>query len=147
MPLLSAIAARTKAIEVGTGVIDMRYENPLYLAEEAAALDLIADGRTALGVSRGAPEIARRGWEAFGYRSEDPRGSDLARAHYERFLDAVAAVPMAEAAPLHSSTRRSSPRERRCPSSRTLRGCDAGSGTGQDPTPRRSRRHATASTS
>lgn len=101
MPLLSAIAARTKAIEVGTGVIDMRYENPLYLAEEAAALDLIADGRTALGVSRGAPEIARRGWEAFGYRSEDPRGSDLARAHYERFLDAVAAVPMAEAAPLH----------------------------------------------
>ena len=101
MPLLSAIAARTKAIEVGTGVIDMRYENPLYLAEEAAALDLIADGRTALGVSRGAPEIARRGWEAFGYRSEDPRGSDLARAHYERFLDAIDAVPMAEAAPLH----------------------------------------------
>ena len=101
MPLLSAIASRTKAIEVGTGVIDMRYENPLYLAEEAAALDLIADGRTALGVSRGAPEIARRGWEAFGYRSEDPRGSDLARAHYERFLDAIDAVPMAEAAPLH----------------------------------------------
>ena len=80
MPLLSAIASRTKAIEVGTGVIDMRYENPLYLAEEAAALDMIADGRTALGVSRGAPEIANKGWESFGYRSEERNGADLAPA-------------------------------------------------------------------
>ena len=100
MPLLSAIASRTKAIEVGTGVIDMRYENPLYLAEEAAALDLIADGRTALGVSRGAPEIANKGWESFGYRSEERNGADLAHAHYERFLDAIDGKPMAEAAPL-----------------------------------------------
>ena len=101
MPLLSAIASRTKAIEVGTGVIDMRYENPLYLAEEAAALDLIADGRTALGVSRGAPEIVNRGWESFGYHSEERNGADLARAHYERFLEAIDGQPMAEAAPLH----------------------------------------------
>ena len=97
MPLLSAIASRTKAIEVGTGVIDMRYENPLYLAEEAAALDLIADGRTALGVSRGAPEIANKGWESFGYHSEERNGADLARAHYECFLDAIDGKPMAEA--------------------------------------------------
>ena len=101
MPLLSAIASRTKAIEVGTGVIDMRYENPLYLAEEAAALDLIADGRTALGVSRGAPEIAYKGWESFGYHSDERNGADLARAHYERFLEAIDGQPMAEAAPLH----------------------------------------------
>ncbi len=101
MPLLSAIASRTKAIEVGTGVIDMRYENPLYLAEEAAALDMIADGRTALGVSRGAPEIAYKGWESFGYHSEQRNGADLARAHYERFLDAIDGKAMAEAAPLH----------------------------------------------
>ena len=101
MPLLSAIASRTKAIEVGTGVIDMRYENPLYLAEEAAALDLIADGRTALGVSRGAPEIAYKGWESFGYHSDERNGADLARAHYERFLEAIDGQSMAEAAPLH----------------------------------------------
>lgn len=101
MPLLSAIASRTKAIEVGTGVIDMRYENPLDLAEEAAALDLIADGRTALGVSRGAPEIANKGWESFGYHSDERNGADLARAHYERFLEAIDGQPMAEAAPLH----------------------------------------------
>src|SRR3954469_927814 len=66
LPLLSAIAARTRRIEIGTGVIDMRYENPLYLAEEAAATDLLSDGRLQLGVSRGSPETALRGSEAFG---------------------------------------------------------------------------------
>lgn len=90
MPLLSAIAARTSRIEVGTGVIDMRYENPLYLAEEAAALDLIADGRVALGISRGSPEPADRGWEAFGYTgSTDPRGADIAREKFDLFLKAI----------------------------------------------------------
>ncbi|MGB3732249.1 LLM class flavin-dependent oxidoreductase, partial [Microbacterium sp.] len=61
IPLLTAMAARTERIEVGTGVIDMRYENPFQFAEEAAALDYIADGRIALGVSRGSPETALRG--------------------------------------------------------------------------------------
>jgi alkanesulfonate monooxygenase SsuD/methylene tetrahydromethanopterin reductase-like flavin-dependent oxidoreductase (luciferase family) len=90
MPLLTAMAARTTHIEVGTGVIDMRYENPLYLAEEAAALDLIARGRIALGISRGSPEPALRGYEAFGYTgSEDARGADLARDKFELFLDAI----------------------------------------------------------
>ncbi|WP_449283231.1 LLM class flavin-dependent oxidoreductase [Leucobacter sp.] len=90
IPLLTAMAARTKRIEVGTGVIDMRYENPLYFAEEAAALDLIADGRIALGVSRGSPETALRGYEAFGYTgAEDARGADLARDKFELFLHAI----------------------------------------------------------
>ena len=99
MPLLAAVAARTQRIEVGTGVIDMRYENPLYLAEEAAALDLIADGRVALGISRGAPEAADRGWESFGYTgSTDPRGADLAQSKFEAFLQAIQGQPMARAA-------------------------------------------------
>ena len=99
MPLLSAVAARTQRIEVGTGVIDMRYENPLYLAEEAAALDLIADGRVALGISRGAPEAADRGWESFGYTgSTDPRGADIAAAKFETFLQAIQGHPMTRAA-------------------------------------------------
>ena len=87
MPLLSAMAARTKRIEVGTGVIDMRYENPFQFAEEAAALDYIADGRIALGVSRGSPETALRGYETFGYvDGEDPeRGSILAREKFDLF--------------------------------------------------------------
>jgi alkanesulfonate monooxygenase SsuD/methylene tetrahydromethanopterin reductase-like flavin-dependent oxidoreductase (luciferase family) len=66
-PLLAAIAARTSEIEIGTGVIDLRYENPLYMAEEAAAADLLSGGRLQLGVSRGSPEPAYRGFEAFGY--------------------------------------------------------------------------------
>ena len=90
IPLLTAMAARTKHIEVGTGVIDLRYENPLYLAEEAAALDIIAGGRLALGMSRGSPETALRGYEAFGYTgSTDPRGADLAGPKFELFLDAI----------------------------------------------------------
>ncbi|MFJ6549489.1 MULTISPECIES: LLM class flavin-dependent oxidoreductase [unclassified Microbacterium] len=91
MPLLTAMAARTERIEVGTGVIDMRYENPFQFAEEAAALDLIADGRIALGVSRGSPETALRGYETFGFRDEeDPeRGSVLAREKFEIFLRAI----------------------------------------------------------
>ncbi|MCR2809352.1 MULTISPECIES: LLM class flavin-dependent oxidoreductase [unclassified Microbacterium] len=97
MPLLAAIAARTERIEVGTGVIDMRYENPLYLAEEAAAVDLISDGRLALGVSRGSPETVVRGYEAFGYTgSTDPRGADLAREHFATFLRAVEGAGLAE---------------------------------------------------
>jgi len=66
-PLLSAIGVKTSRIEIGTGVIDMRYENPLYMAETAAAADLLAGGRLQLGVSRGSPEPAWHGSEAFGY--------------------------------------------------------------------------------
>ncbi|MBN7794031.1 LLM class flavin-dependent oxidoreductase [Microbacterium esteraromaticum] len=91
IPLLTAMAARTQRIEVGTGVIDMRYENPLQLAEEAAALDLIADGRIALGISRGSPETALRGYESFGYvdAEDSERGSVLAREKFDQFLRAI----------------------------------------------------------
>lgn len=100
MPLLAAIAVSTSRIEVGTGVIDMRYENPLYLAEEAAALDLLADQRIALGVSRGSPEPANRGWEAFGYTgSTDPRGADVGRDKFFTFLKAIQGETMTDADP------------------------------------------------
>ncbi|MFT4214809.1 MAG: LLM class flavin-dependent oxidoreductase [Microbacterium sp.] len=100
LPLLAAMAATTKHIEVGTGVIDMRYENPLYLAEEAAAVDLISDGRLALGVSRGSPESVVRGYEAFGYTdSNDPRGGNLAREHFDLFLRAIDGEGVAERDP------------------------------------------------
>ncbi|WP_375385648.1 LLM class flavin-dependent oxidoreductase [uncultured Microbacterium sp.] len=100
MPLLAAIAARTERIEVGTGVIDMRYENPLYLAEEAAAVDLISDGRLALGVSRGSPESVVRGFETFGYTgSQDSRGADIAREHFSTFLRAIEGEGLAERDP------------------------------------------------
>src|ERR1700722_12719212 len=89
-PLLSAIAARTTRMEIGTAVIDMRYENPLYMAEEAAAADLISGGRLQLGISRGSPEPALRGSESFGYVPADGEtDADLARAHTALFRDAI----------------------------------------------------------
>ena len=100
IPLLSAVAARTQRIETGTGVIDMRYENPLQLAEELGSLDLLADQRIAIGISRGSPETAVRGYEAFGYTgAQDPRGGDLARAKFATFLDAIDGQGMVDADP------------------------------------------------
>src|ERR1700709_2487009 len=66
-PLLAAIGAKTRKIEIGTAVIDMRYENPHYMAEDAGAADLIAGGRLQLGISRGSPEQVIDGWRYFGY--------------------------------------------------------------------------------
>src|SRR4051812_5999954 len=66
-PLLAAIGVKTSRIEIGTGVIDMRYENPLYMAETAATADLLTDGRLQLGISRGSPQRGWHGAEAFGY--------------------------------------------------------------------------------
>jgi alkanesulfonate monooxygenase SsuD/methylene tetrahydromethanopterin reductase-like flavin-dependent oxidoreductase (luciferase family) len=99
-PLLSAIAARTKRIEIGTGVIDMRYENPLYMAEEAAAADLISGGRLQLGVSRGSPEIALRGAESFGYApGEGETVADYARRKADIFLSAITGAAVARTDP------------------------------------------------
>jgi alkanesulfonate monooxygenase SsuD/methylene tetrahydromethanopterin reductase-like flavin-dependent oxidoreductase (luciferase family) len=97
-PLLAAIGARTSRIEIGTGVIDMRYENPLYMAEEAAAADLISGGRLQLGVSRGSPEPALRGSEAFGYvPGEGETDADLARTRTSVFRAAIAGAGVARA--------------------------------------------------
>lgn len=86
-PLLSAIGAKTSRIEIGTGVIDMRYENPLYMAEDAGAADLISGGRLQLGISRGSPEQVLDGWRYFGYQpAEGEDDAALARRHTEVLL-------------------------------------------------------------
>ena len=105
-PLLAAIGARTERIEIGTAVIDMRYENPLYMAEDAAAADLIAGGRLQLGISRGSPEPALRGAESFGHVPADGEtDADMARAHAARFRAAIAGEPVAEADPQMTGSR------------------------------------------
>jgi alkanesulfonate monooxygenase SsuD/methylene tetrahydromethanopterin reductase-like flavin-dependent oxidoreductase (luciferase family) len=99
-PLLSAMAARTSTIELGTAVIDMRYENPLYMAEEAAAADLIGGGRLQLGISRGSPEPALDGAAAFGHvPGEGETDADMARAHAELFRHAITGAPVVRANP------------------------------------------------
>ncbi len=89
-PLLAAVGARTSRIEIGTAVIDMRYENPLYMAEDAGAADLIAGGRLQLGISRGSPEQVIDGFHYFGYVPEDGQtDADMARKHAEVFLKVI----------------------------------------------------------
>src|SRR5271168_5421255 len=89
-PLLAAVGARTKKIEIGTAVIDMRYENPMYMAEDAGSADLIAGGRLQLGISRGSPEQVIDGWRYFGYRpAEGQSDADMGRRHAELFLDVL----------------------------------------------------------
>ena len=89
-PLLAAVGARTRTIEIGTAVIDMRYENPLYMAEDAGAADLISGGRLQLGISRGSPEQVIDGWRYFGYSpAEGETHADMARRNAERFLDVI----------------------------------------------------------
>jgi alkanesulfonate monooxygenase SsuD/methylene tetrahydromethanopterin reductase-like flavin-dependent oxidoreductase (luciferase family) len=87
-PLLAAVGAKTSRIEIGTAVIDMRYENPFYMVEDAGAADLIAGGRLQLGISRGSPEQVIDGWRYFGYRPVDGQSdADMGRQHAEVFLD------------------------------------------------------------
>ncbi|MBO4221606.1 LLM class flavin-dependent oxidoreductase [Bradyrhizobium neotropicale] len=87
-PLLAAVGAKTRRIEIGTAVIDMRYENPPYMAEDAGAADLIAGGRLQLGISRGSPEQVIDGWRYFGYVPRDGEtASDMARHNTEILLE------------------------------------------------------------
>ena len=99
-PLLAAAAAKTTRIELGTGVIDMRYENPLAMAELAAQADLIARGRLELGISRGSPETVVDGYKVFGFEPADGEtDADMARRHTTAFRSAIAGEPLAPGNP------------------------------------------------
>ncbi len=99
-PLLAAVGTKTNRIEIGTAVIDMRYENPLYMIEDTGAADLIAGGRLQLGISRGSPEQVIDGWRYFGFQPQE--GEDdaaMARHHAEVFLDLLSGKGFAQPNP------------------------------------------------
>jgi len=99
-PLLAAAGAKTRRIELGTAVIDMRYENPLYMAEDAGAADVIAGGRLQLGISRGSPEQVVDGWRYFGYAPpEGMSDADMARRHTEVLLEVLKGEGFAQPSP------------------------------------------------
>jgi alkanesulfonate monooxygenase SsuD/methylene tetrahydromethanopterin reductase-like flavin-dependent oxidoreductase (luciferase family) len=99
-PLLAAVGAKTKRIEIGTAVIDMRYENPLYMAEDAGAADLIAGGRLQLGISRGSPEQVIDGWRHFGYGPQEGQSdSEMGRVHAATLLEVLNGVGFAQPNP------------------------------------------------
>lgn len=99
-PLLAAIGAKTSKIEIGTGVIDMRYENPLYMVEDAGAADLIAGGRLQLGISRGSPEQVIEGWRYFGYApNEGETDAEMGRTKALQFLERLDGLGFAQPNP------------------------------------------------
>ena len=99
-PLLAAVGSKTSTIEIGTAVIDMRYENPLYMAEDAGSADLISGGRLQLGISRGSPEQVIEGYRYFGYvPAEGVDQADMAREHTRVFLEVLKGEGFAEPNP------------------------------------------------
>jgi len=78
----------------------MRYENPLYMAEDAGAADLISGGRLQLGISRGSPEQVIDGWRHFGFApAEGESDADMGRRHTERLLEVLGGEGFAAPSP------------------------------------------------
>jgi alkanesulfonate monooxygenase SsuD/methylene tetrahydromethanopterin reductase-like flavin-dependent oxidoreductase (luciferase family) len=75
--LLTALAMRTTTLRLGTAVIVPPWHNPVLLAEEAATLDLLSNGRLDLGIGKG-------------YRHSEFKGFQIApEAAEARFEEAV----------------------------------------------------------
>ena len=53
LTLLTAIAARTKKIKLGTGVLVLPLRNPVLLAKQLSSMDLLSEGRLIMGLASG----------------------------------------------------------------------------------------------
>jgi probable F420-dependent oxidoreductase len=53
LTLLTAIAARTKRIKLGTGILVLPLRNPVVLAKQLASMDLLSNGRLLMGMASG----------------------------------------------------------------------------------------------
>lgn len=58
----STLAAKTKRIRIGTAVMILPFYNPLRLAEDAALVDILSNGRLDLGIGRGYQPIEFQGF-------------------------------------------------------------------------------------
>jgi putative FMN-dependent luciferase-like monooxygenase len=63
---LASLAARTRSIRLGTGIITLGLENALRVAEDTAVLDLLSEGRLEIGLGSGGSAAA---YAAFGLES------------------------------------------------------------------------------
>jgi alkanesulfonate monooxygenase SsuD/methylene tetrahydromethanopterin reductase-like flavin-dependent oxidoreductase (luciferase family) len=95
----AAVAARTKRIRVGPGVLIAPFRHPLHIAEEAAIVDVLSGGRLELGLGAG---YVPREFEAFGVdRASRFRALDHAVVEVRRLLsDVVTPRPVQERVPI-----------------------------------------------
>src|SRR3954468_1538984 len=62
LQLLAYLAGRTERLLLGTAVLVLPWHNPLRVAEEISALDVISNGRAHIGVGRGRSEVEFNGF-------------------------------------------------------------------------------------
>jgi len=83
LTLLTALAMRTTTLRVGTAVLVLPWHNPVLLAEQAATLDLLSNGRLDFGIGKG-------------YRHSEFKGFQIAPDEAEaRFEEAVTVITRA----------------------------------------------------
>ena len=70
LQVMTHVAAKHPHIDVGTAAVILPWHNPLRVAENAAVLDLLSNGRLRLGFGRG---LARREFETFGISMDESR--------------------------------------------------------------------------
>jgi alkanesulfonate monooxygenase SsuD/methylene tetrahydromethanopterin reductase-like flavin-dependent oxidoreductase (luciferase family) len=74
LPVAAAIAAKTTRIRIGTKVMLLPFHNPVRLAEDAAVVDILSNGRLDLGL-------------AAGYRPAEFAGFGIARSERAARMD------------------------------------------------------------
>lgn len=84
-PFLAAAAVQTDRIALGTGIVALPLEDPVRVAEDAAVVQALSDGRVQLGVGSGGTPSA---FAAFGRASEDRR--EIQADHLDVLRDAFA---------------------------------------------------------
>ena len=80
---LGYVAARTKRIKLGTAVVVLPFHNPIVVAQEAATVDILSNGRLLLGVGSG---YQRQEFEGMGVNLEE------ARDRFREYLDVIIKV-------------------------------------------------------
>src|SRR4051812_12574081 len=68
--MLANLAARTENLRLGTGIVVLPLHNPIHVAEEAAMVDVLSNGRLELGIGRGYQSIE---FESFGLSLAEAR--------------------------------------------------------------------------
>jgi putative FMN-dependent luciferase-like monooxygenase len=95
---LGFVAAQTSRIRLGTGIVTLPLENPVRVAEDAAVLDLMSNGRFELGVGTGGNPSA---FAAFGLDSA--KRNDIFARNLDIVRNALAGHPLAGGDTLYPS--------------------------------------------